>query len=204
MTAVQTKTESTITAGLAFTGKQNRQYYFAYGSNMNKEQILARCTTPVTIAVARLPDHRIGFYGYSKTWDGAVETLVPAPGRELWGVLYELHFLDLDRLDGWQDVRLDGSGAYFHYPVRVIDTEGTTHTALLYKKDILGAPQPPSREYLDYIIQGAGERGLPSDYREALRRMDAKKATFGVPRRGNYRGDLPMGTSCSGCETTPV
>jgi gamma-glutamylcyclotransferase len=204
MERVQTKRESAGAAKLLFTGNPSRQYYFAYGSNMSTEQILARCSRPVAIAVAKLPDHRIGFYGYSRVWDGAVESVVAAPGQDVWGVVYELRFSELDSLDGWQDVRLDGSGPYFHYPARVIDTTGKAHTALLYKKDILGAPQRPSREYLDCIVRGAVEHGLPSEYIEALRRIVAKKAAFDVPIRGKYRGELPMGTSCSGCETTPV
>jgi hypothetical protein len=37
----------------------------------------------------------------------------------------------------------------------VIDTEGKTHPVLIYKKGVLGAPQKPSRECLDFIVEGA-------------------------------------------------
>jgi cation transport regulator ChaC len=184
---------------LVFTGDPRELRYFAYGSNMNKAQIHARCARPEAIAVARLPHYQVAFFGYSKTWDGAVETVIPAPGQEVWGVIYDLSFSDRDRLDVWQDVRLDGTGAYFHYPVRITDTEGTTHTVLFYKKDRLESPQPPSREYLDFIVQGAIERGLPASYIEELRRMESKKAAYPVPQRKNFGRELLLETYCSQC-----
>ena len=82
---------------MVFNGKPSELYYFAYGSNMNKEQIHARCANPKVIAVAKLPHHRVAFFGYSKTWDGAMETVIPAPGQEVWGVIYELNFSDRDQ-----------------------------------------------------------------------------------------------------------
>ena len=184
---------------LTFAGKSSDLYYFAYGSNMNKKQIHARCAHPKTVAVARLPHHQIGFFGYSRTWDGAVETVIPVPGQEVWGVIYDLRFSDRDRLDVWQDARLDGTGAYFHYPSRVADMEGNTHTVLFYKKDRLDSPQRPSLEYLDFIIQGAMEQGLPASYIEGLRRIASKNASYHVPQQRNFGRELLLEIDCSQC-----
>jgi len=183
MAAEQTKTESDVSGNIVFHGELSELYYFAYGSDMNRKQILLRCAKPVEIGVAKLARSRMEFYGHSKTWDGGEENVVSDPDQEVWGVLYKLTLSDWERLDGWQDVRLDGSGAYYHYPARVIDTEGTTHTVLFYKKSILGAVREPSREYLDFIIQGAAEHGLPTGYIEGLGRMQSRKAKYDVPRR---------------------
>ncbi len=199
MVAAPTKTESNGAGSVVFHGKLSELYYFAYGSNMNQGQIRSRCVRPVAVGAAKLPHHRIAFHGYSRIWDGGMETVVPAPGQEVWGVLYKLTFSDWDRLDTWMDVRLDGTGTYFHFPDQVTDTEGRTHTVLLYKKDILREPQPPSREYLDVIIQGAVARGLPADYIEALRRLESRPAAFEVPRQGKSSPELLV-NSCSGCE----
>jgi cation transport regulator ChaC len=199
MTPIAEKEKSPPAAPIVFAGKASELHYFAYGSNMNMKQIQARCTRPELIAVARLAQHRIAFFGHSKVWDGAIETVVPAPDHDVWGVIYALPFSDRDRLDSWQDVRLDGTGAYFHYPARVTDTQGQTHTVLLYKKDQLGKPRKPSREYLECIVQGAVERGLPAEYIEELRQMDAKKAEYPVPRLGKFSRELLAGTSCSDC-----
>ncbi len=184
---------------MVFNGKPSELYYFAYGSNLNKEQILARCANPKVIAAAKLPHYRVAFFGYSKTWDGAMETVIPDPGQDVWGVIYELNFSDRDRLDACQDVRLDGTGAYFHYPARVTDTEGKIRTVLFYKKDILGTPEKPSREYLDFIVLGALQRGLPASYIEGLRHIESKKAEFDVPKRRNSSRELPRETYCSQC-----
>jgi gamma-glutamylcyclotransferase len=199
MTIPMTMSESVNLDGRDVPWTQTERYYFAYGSNMNKEQLRSRGVRPLSVAVAKLPDHRIAFHGYSKTWDGAVETVV-SPGQEIWGVIYTLTFSDADRLDTWQDVRLDGTGAYFLFPTRVTVTEGKTHPVLIYKKDILGEPQNPSREYLDFILQGALEHGLPSSYVDELRGIESKKAAYDVPSFGKFSSGLLGGTSCSGCE----
>lgn len=113
--------------------------YFAYGGNMNPEQLRARCPGAEVVAIACFPDHKIGFFGHSKVWDGALATFIPIAGAALWGVVYKLTRSDGDCLDAWQGVRFDGSGPYFHYPAIVIDGGGNFYDVLLYKKDVLGA-----------------------------------------------------------------
>ncbi|MBF0482187.1 MAG: gamma-glutamylcyclotransferase [Desulfovibrionaceae bacterium] len=183
MAEQRTKTGAARADTLAIRGKLSDLYYFAYGSDMNAQQITTRCAKPVAVGAARLAGYRLAFYGYSRTWDGGLETVVPDPGREVLGVLYALNLADWERLDQWWDVRLDGAGVYFHFPAAVADTQGKTHTVLLYKKDDLSAPRPPSREYLDFIVQGGLERGLGADYLEELRRIESGKAQYDVPRR---------------------
>jgi gamma-glutamylcyclotransferase len=185
---------------IVFNGKPKELLYFAYGSNMNSEQMRARCAKPLKIATARLPNHEIGFFGYSKTWDGGQETVIPSPGRNVWGVVYQVSSLDSDRLDVWQDARMDGNGAYFHYPARVVDAEGCLYTVLFYKKDMLGEPTKPSLEYLDFIGRGAIENNLPADYITALQDIEAKKAGFTVPKRRNFGRELLLDAYCSPCE----
>jgi gamma-glutamylcyclotransferase len=175
-------------------------HYFAYGSHMNNEQMLARGAKPKVVGAAKLPDHQLAFFDYSAVWDGAEETVVPAPGHDVWGVVYELSPSDRERLDDAQDARLDGSGAYFHSPAKVTDREGKVYTVLLYKKDKLGIPQKPSQEYLNFIVQGAEAHELPSAYVETLRTMESRKAEFVVPRQ---RRSPASGGDCSQCGDAP-
>lgn len=174
--------------------------YFAYGSNMNPAQIRMRCLGAEMLTVARLVDHRLAFFGFSSVWDGALETVVPTPGRDVWGALYALSPLDADSLDAWQDARFSGTGTYFHYPVTVLDVSGRPHEALLYKKDMLGAPGKPSLEYLEHIARGAEARGLPPRYVAYLRTLAARKAAYPVPisRPGEGGGGL-RSTTCADC-----
>jgi hypothetical protein len=186
---------------IVFTGKPSELLYFAYGSNMNAEQIATRCVKPRKIAAARLPRHTLAFFGNSKTWDGGQETVVPSSGHDVWGVVYQLSSLDSDRLDVWQDARIDGTGAYFHYPAHVLDREGRRHTVLFYKKDMLGESHRPSREYLDFIIRSAEQRELPLEYIAELRRIAATPASFPVPKHRNFGRELLVDVCCSQCDS---
>ncbi len=182
-------------------GVSGELHLFAYGSNMNKEQMLARGANPKVVAAAKLADHQLAFFDYSAVWDGAEETVLPAPGHDVWGVVYELSPADRERLDNAQDARLDGTGAYFHSPVKVTDQAGKVYTVLLYKKNKLGIPQKPSQEYLNFIVQGAVDRQLPSAYVETLRGMESTKAKFAVPRP---RKSPASGGECSDCGDEPT
>jgi gamma-glutamylcyclotransferase len=199
MAEVPDEKDGQLVDGMVVDRKLCELYYFAYGSNMNKEQIFARCAQPKVVAVAKLPRYQVAFYGYSKVWDGAVETVIPASDLEVWGVIYDLSSSDRDRLDDWQDARLDGSGAYFHYPARVTDKDGKIYNVLLYKKDNLGIPQKPSQEYLNFIIQGAVDHELPSGYLETLWRIESRKAEFNVPRQKPSSREPVSGGDCSQC-----
>lgn len=98
------------------------------------------------------------------------------------------------------DARLDGGGAYFHFPAEVVDPSGRTYSVRFFKKDVLGDPRLPSLEYLDLIVGGAGLQGLPSAYVDRLRRIVARKASYPVPRPGNPgRGDFAK-SDCGTCE----
>jgi hypothetical protein len=80
----------------------------------------------------------------------------------------------------------------------VTDQEGKVYTVLLYKKDKLGIPQKPSQEYLNFIVQGAVDRQLPSGYVEELSGMESKAAKFAVPRARKAAGG-----GCSECGDEP-
>lgn len=175
-------------------------YYFAYGSNMNASQMQTRCSTPKAITTARLINYRVGFYGRSSMWDGGQESVVRERGHDVWGVVYEVSSSDFEQLDSWQDVRLDGTGLYFHYPARVLGADGLTYTVMLYKKDILGERTKPSKPYLDLIVAGAEEKKLPAEYIEELRAVEHKPASYPVPKERalNRPGGL-LTWDCSTC-----
>ncbi|ABC22191.1 hypothetical protein F11_07180 [Rhodospirillum rubrum F11] len=171
-------------------------FYFAYGSNMNPAQIEARCRKPEVVATARLPDHRLGFFGSSKIWDGGEESAQPEPGADLWGVVYRLSFHDAEILDTWQKVWLDGTGPYFHFPTQVFDAEGRNYPVLLYKRDVLGPRQKPSAPYLDHIIAGAMARALPPPYIDLLRAIPTCQASTPVPRKASFNPEFFAGLAC--------
>jgi len=176
------------------------ELYFAYGPDMDPEVLRSRGGRPQAVAVARLADHKLSFFGRTSTWDSGMETVAKAPGEEAWGVLYDLGATGWDNLDTWMDARLDGAGTYFHSPVEVVDLAGKNHRVRLYKKNVLGEPTLPSVEYLDLVIGGAGQQGLPPAYVERLRRIVARKASFPVPVAGNAARGVFAPHDCGTCE----
>lgn len=173
--------------------------FFAYGSNMNPEQILSRCFKPEACAVARLADYGLSFYGASRRWDGGEATVTPQPGEEVWGVVYKLTHPDSERLDSWQDVRLDGTGAYFHYPTEVVDAEGNSYPVLIYKRFLSGESNPPSEEFMATVIAGAVHHGLPTAYVEKLKGINCVTASFPAPRIFEHEQSTTFGAISCNC-----
>lgn len=149
---------------------------------MNPSQISSRCFKPEALAVARLVDHELSFFGNSRRWDGGEATVTGRAGKDAWGVVYRLTLSDSERLDSWQDVRLDGTGAYFHYPTVVVDAEGEQYPVLIYKRFLAGERCPPSEEYLAGVVAGAEANGLPAAYLKELGSIATIKAGFPAPR----------------------
>ena len=188
-----------ITSGFENYGRKDRQYYFAYGSNMNPAQMAERCAAARVVCAACLPGYRLGFYGRNRVWDGGQETVEQQSGQQVWGVLYELLFGDAASLDVWSSVRLDGGGAYFHYPVLVRDAAGREHTAVLYKKDVLGPPVPPSSQYMAHIVAGAAANGLPDAYVQQLKNLQSVPARYPVPKRDTLLRGVLRESTCAEC-----
>ena len=188
-----------ITSGFEHYGRKDRQYYFAYGSNMNPAQMAERCAAARVLCAACLPGYRLGFYGRNRVWDGGQETVEQQSGQQVWGVLYELLFGDAASLDVWSSVRLDGGGAYFHYPVLVRDAAGREHTAVLYKKDVLGQAVPPSSQYLAHIVAGAEANGLPPAYVQQLKNLQSVPARYPVPKRDTLLRGVLRESTCAEC-----
>ena len=179
--------------------KGTSHLFFAYGSNMNPGQISSRCFKPEACAVARLPGHELSFFGTSRRWDGGEATVTPKAGEDVWGIVYKLTLADSERLDSWQDVRLDGTGAYFHYPTVVLDAEGNEYPVLIYKRFLSGAPSSPSEELMAAVISGASFHGLPAAYLEKLTGIPTVKATFPAPRIFDHERAVAFGINSCDC-----
>jgi len=154
-------------------------FYFAYGSNMNPVQIRERCPGHRVIGIAQLPDHEIAFPLYSNRWNSGVASAQPRHGAVVWGVLYELTDEDvasLDRFEGFQGPG-DQHNVYDREPVNVELTRPDDGSfprrvrAHMYVARPSNA-SPPTREYLDVVLDGARHHALPPDYIEDLRAVE--------------------------------
>lgn len=174
---------------------RDSRIYFAYGSDMNTEQLKLRVFRYEVLGVAVLEGFKLDFHGHTFVWDSALETVSGEEGEQVWGVVYKLSSSDGQQLDSYMDVRLDGTGPYFHYPAAVTDTFGNRHYVYLYRKNMLGAVLPPSKEYMNLIVEGAKQHGLPEGYVNKLKTIKTKNAEYAVPM-----GAIQPRIGCTGCD----
>lgn len=63
-------------------------YYFAYGSNMNLDQMAYRCPAASVVENVRLDGYRLTFCGRGK--GSGVATILPEEGSQVEGVLWKI------------------------------------------------------------------------------------------------------------------
>lgn len=152
------------------TGGREQVLYFAYGSNMDPEQMMARCPDAELVGIGVLPDHALCFPRRSSMRNCGVSSVAPVPGRETWGVVFRLTAKDLASLDGSEGFRSERAASlnsYNRVPVVVsvddVPTEMMTYVAIGQE-----TPPPPNEAYLKHIRDGARHHGLPAAYLEYL------------------------------------
>lgn len=170
--------------------------FFVYGWQLDAALLARCCPQARVVTTARLAGHALDFFGYNAKWDGAEESVVERAGSEVWGLVLALGAADVERLDGMQNVRGDGSGGYFHCPAEVVGADGLDYDVLLYMKTVLGEPRTPSQEYRQHIAEGALACGLPPAYAAGLQAFPAHPAGYGVPRGLRVIPVLAAGGDC--------
>ena len=152
--------------------------YFAFGSNLNPDQMTHRCPGHKVVGLAALRDHRLVFPVVSREWGGGVAGVQVAHGSAVWGVAYELdekHLEALDRYEGYHGAG-DARNLYEREKIWVELTrpdDGSIPRRLraeYYVIANLASAAPPSRRYLDAILAGARHHRLPDEYVAALAR----------------------------------
>ena len=79
-------------------------YYFAYGSNMNLDQMEYRCPSAQVVGNVRLEDYRLTFCSHNP--DRGVATILPEKGSHVDGVLWRITGAcekSLNRYEGLRD-----------------------------------------------------------------------------------------------------
>lgn len=137
------------------------QAYFAYGSNLSKAQMAARCPGHAELGVALLKGHRvvIGSRGYA--------TIIPDPSFTTWGAIYSLTPANERALDVNEGVRTD---CYRKHYLTARTLDGHAVECLIYIEPNY-IPGVPTAAYLKRILDGAAEHKLPIDYQEYLRSL---------------------------------
>jgi len=125
-------------------------FYFAYGMNTNRSSMTWRCPGAISFGLARLQDHEFRFSHHAD--------VVVSPGESVDGVLWlidEGHLVDLDVLEGYP--------SYYDRAVLPVEYRGNIIMAECYRMQLGNTDGGPSPGYLDMILEGYREYGIPED-----------------------------------------
>ena len=122
-------------------------YYFAYGSNLNKKQMMERCPDNKPVFTATLPNYKLVFAGWSRQWRGGTASIKSFRGDRVRGAIYEVSEQCLRRLDKYE-------GDYTRLKVTVFNEDDEPIEAITYIKAGQLEETPPSKEYLTVVQQG--------------------------------------------------
>ncbi len=140
-------------------------WYFAYGSNLLRSQMVARSgairTGNEQPRLVRLPNFRVAFNMRGE--EGQHFANLVAAGEDAWGVVYRMSAAALVKLDAYEQ-------GYERRSVIVVDEHDAGLGAVAYfaRLEHLAPVGLPSADYLQKILTGAREHGLPAQYIESL------------------------------------
>jgi len=130
--------------------------YFAYGSNMSRAAMAARCPGAQALGVAELS-------GWRFIIGGGYASIAPMPGGEVFGILWRLTARDVAALNAYENI---DSGLYRREQLTVRH-EGAAKSAMVYIGRGEGRPRPGA---VELIVEAAREWQLPRDYMRGLQR----------------------------------
>ena len=132
---------------------QTLRYYFAFGSNLSKEQMAARCPESSYFMSGKLANC-VWFIN-----DRGYANIKPSEGDFVLGEIFALSEKDIEHLDVYESVSED----MYHHESHTIQIQEGNCECLVYVdlNQVLGEPQ---FEYIKRINQGIESANLPMDY----------------------------------------
>jgi len=143
-------------------------HYFAYGSNMNWEQMQRRCPSAQFVCVACLKNYRFAIARHSRLRNCGTANIFADAGSEVWGIVYDVGEQDLTILDGFED----GYRREKAFVLAAGDTQSSVDV-LVYiaeREDNVPLPNP---EYKRLIVEGAKHWNMPAFYCSMLEKIQA-------------------------------
>ena len=132
---------------------EKTQYYFAYGSNINLEQMEERCPAAKVVGPVTLADYELQFRGHG------FATVAPKKGSIVHGLLWELTPACEQALD-----RYEGYPKHYEKDFEEVSTlDGKLVPVMVYvmTEPLCRQPALPSTYYYRVIQQGFEANGLP-------------------------------------------
>ncbi len=139
--------------------------YFAYGSNMLTRRLRERTPSAKPLGIGQIIEHQLIFHKIGR--DGSAKCDIHKTGRAsdiVWGVLFEIstnerHLLDL----------AEGRGCGYEYKIVRVKSNKSVIEAGAYYATHIDASLQPFDWYLNFVLQGAKEHGLPNSYLKSLK-----------------------------------
>lgn len=134
---------------------------------MSRSTLRDRRVDVTPAGTALLRDHRLAFTLPSKRWTGRAADVLPASGDGVWGVLWEMP--EPDALDPFE-LRYNRSEVdVLQFPTGQAGRIRRAFTYTVKPEHRAAVEGPPAYEYLQRLIEGAIDAGLPDYYIEFLR-----------------------------------
>jgi gamma-glutamylcyclotransferase len=144
--------------------------YFAYGSNMSSRRLTApgRAPSATRVTVGYVPGRRLTFDKFSsRDRSGKCDCEVTGdPVDRVYGVVYRIGASERAALDA-----AEGLHNGYRDEIFTVIAENATHRALAYVANDKRPGLPVFDWYLEHVLRGASENGMPSDYVEAIRQI---------------------------------
>lgn len=145
--------------------------YFAYGANIDPQQMRLRCRRARAVGPARLDGWRLCFPRFSFIRQSALASIEEARDDSVWGALYDIEEPDMKRLDACEGYYLasDPQGnPYNRIAVEVRYREGDRASAFTYVATPMAYGGEPSHDYLSQLARCGAALGFPDEYVEKV------------------------------------
>lgn len=161
------------------------RYYFAYGSNMNLNQMEFRCPAAKVVENVRLDGYRLAFGGTRS--DHGVATIIPEEGSYVEGVLWSITSeceASLDRYEGYPHL----------YGKEMVTVRGEGDLQQNVAVYIMNAPYKdcpsiPSDFYLKGIVEGCHQNGISTtSIQKAVKRTHEEIKATEQRNKSRHRG----------------
>jgi gamma-glutamylcyclotransferase len=150
-------------------------FIFAYGSNMNWDQMRKRCPSSRFVGIAALLDYKLAFTRKSIKRGCGVADVVSEVGTKVWGVLYEISDFDvakLDTIEGFRPGREKNSYSRRECSVFLDGNDQRPLKVSVYSGDPQPNPPLPNVAYKNLILTGARHWNLPEEYIHELEQIE--------------------------------
>ena len=136
--------------------KTKEKLYFAYGSNMNLNQMAFRCPDAEVVESVRLEGYRLAFR--TNGGGNGVATILPEEGSYVDGVLWRISERDEQHLDHYEGFPF----LYGKEPVTVTNQDGVRREIMAYTMNspYKYKPPMPTVSYLEVILNGCSQNGI--------------------------------------------